>query len=120
MRKTSTEPLEDSKRSFLQSLLEVILTKLKWDEESDPEDMDEDDKEAFEALRKVTPTFSFSFPVSFPVPDRSRSPLFIGSTQFHGRCTVHRPGTGDERAEIARAEHTFGISERHAGQMARR
>lgn len=53
MRKTSSEPLDDSKRTFLQSLLEVILDKLKWDEEADPEDMDEDDKEAFETLRKV-------------------------------------------------------------------
>ncbi len=52
-RKSSTDPLEPSKRSFLSSLLTVILEKLKWDEESDPEDMDEDDKAAFEGLRKV-------------------------------------------------------------------
>ena len=44
-RKSSTEPLEPTKRSFLSSLLTVILEKLKWDEESDPEDMDEDDGE---------------------------------------------------------------------------
>ena len=54
MRKTPTEPIDDAKRSFLQSLLEVILEKLKWDEESDPEDMDEDDREAFDTLRKVS------------------------------------------------------------------
>lgn len=26
---------------------------MKWDEDSDPEDLDEDDKDAFEGLRKV-------------------------------------------------------------------
>lgn len=31
----------------------MVLQKLKWDEESDPEDMDEDDNSAFEDLRKV-------------------------------------------------------------------
>ena len=52
-RKSSAEPLEPSKRSFLSSLLTVILEKLKWEEDADPEDMDEDDKAAFEELRKV-------------------------------------------------------------------
>ena len=45
--------MDPAKRSFLSSLLTVILEKLKWDEEADPEDMDEDDKAAFEELRKV-------------------------------------------------------------------
>lgn len=40
-------------------MLSVILEKLKWDEEADPEDIDEDDKEAFEELRKVR-NFSFN------------------------------------------------------------
>lgn len=53
IRKTSSEPLDGSKRSFLTSLLNVILEKLKWDEGSDPGDMDEDDRAAFEELRKV-------------------------------------------------------------------
>ncbi|KAH9949908.1 ARM repeat-containing protein [Amylocystis lapponica] len=57
MRKTSSEPLDDTKRSFLTSLLSVILDKLKWDEDSDPDDMDEDDKAAFEELRKDLRTF---------------------------------------------------------------
>ena len=52
-RKMSSEPLEEAKRAFLASLLQVVLQKLKWDEESDPEDMDDDDKLAFEDLRKV-------------------------------------------------------------------
>jgi exportin-T len=49
----STEPIDASKRSFLASLLEVILEKLKWDPETDPDEIDEDDKVAFEGLRKV-------------------------------------------------------------------
>lgn len=52
-RKTASEPLEESKRTFLISLLRVILQKLKWEEDSDPDDMDDDDKAAFEDLRKV-------------------------------------------------------------------
>ncbi|KAI0671757.1 ARM repeat-containing protein [Trametes maxima] len=56
-RKSSTDPLDPTKRSFLSSLLSVILEKLKWDEESDPEDMDEDDKTAFEDLRRDLRTF---------------------------------------------------------------
>lgn len=52
-RKSSSEPLDDTRRSFLSSLLSVILQKLKWEEDADPEDMDEDDKADFEELRKV-------------------------------------------------------------------
>lgn len=54
VRKSSTEPLDDEKRGFLASLLQVVLQKLKWDDEADPEEMDEDDKVAFEDLRKVS------------------------------------------------------------------
>ncbi|KAF7968962.1 hypothetical protein HWV62_28753 [Athelia sp. TMB] len=56
-RKMSSEPIDDSKRSFLISLLKVILDKMKWDEDADPDDMDEDDKTAFEGLRKDLRTF---------------------------------------------------------------
>ncbi|KAH9928319.1 armadillo-type protein [Fomitopsis serialis] len=56
-RKTSAEPLEESKRTFLTSLLRVVLQKLKWEEDSDPDDMDEDDKAAFDDLRKDLRTF---------------------------------------------------------------
>jgi exportin-T len=52
-RKISTGPLDNTKRSFLTSLLSVILEKLKWEEADEPDDMDEDDKAAFEGLRKV-------------------------------------------------------------------
>jgi exportin-T len=50
----SSDPIDDSKRSFLASLLQVILEKMKWDEESDPEDLDEDDNTDFDSLRKVS------------------------------------------------------------------
>jgi exportin-T len=48
----SSDPIDDSKRSFLASLLQVILEKMKWDEESDPEDLDDDNAD-FDTLRKV-------------------------------------------------------------------
>ena len=35
------------------SLLEVILAKLKWAEEPDPDDADEDDIAEFEKIRKA-------------------------------------------------------------------
>ncbi|KAH8092595.1 ARM repeat-containing protein [Cristinia sonorae] len=56
-RKSSSDPLDDTQRSFLNTLLTVILQKLKWDEEADPEDLDEDDRAAFEELRKDLRTF---------------------------------------------------------------
>ncbi|EIN04838.1 ARM repeat-containing protein [Punctularia strigosozonata HHB-11173 SS5] len=56
-RKVSTDPLDDARRSFLSSLLSVILEKLKWEETDNPEDMDEDDRSAFEGLRKDLRTF---------------------------------------------------------------
>ena len=52
-RKGLTAPLEPERRAFLSSLLEVILQKMKWDEDTDAEDMDEDDRATFEVLRKV-------------------------------------------------------------------
>ncbi|KAJ7637739.1 armadillo-type protein [Mycena polygramma] len=54
--RTSTG-LDDNKQSFLTSLLQVILTKMKWDEEIDLEDPDEDDNAEFENLRKELRTF---------------------------------------------------------------
>jgi exportin-T len=52
--------LEDSKRSFLASLMEVILTKLKWDENPELDDADEDDIAEFERMRKVSWPFSYT------------------------------------------------------------
>lgn len=54
----TTEPLGDSQRTFLASLLEVILTKMKWDEEPDPDDADEDDIAEFDKMRKASSNFS--------------------------------------------------------------
>ncbi|THH14212.1 hypothetical protein EW146_g6092 [Bondarzewia mesenterica] len=56
-RKTSSEPIDTEKRSFLTSLLGVILTKMKWDEDTDMDDMDDEDKAAFEGLRKDLRSF---------------------------------------------------------------
>lgn len=49
----SSDPINDSRRSFLVSLLNVILQKMKWEGTDDPEDVDDDDKAAFDSLRKV-------------------------------------------------------------------
>ncbi|KAK7033114.1 Exportin-T [Favolaschia claudopus] len=55
IRKTSSAPIDDNKRSFLTSLLQVILIKLKWDEEADLED--DEDTAAFEGTRKELRVF---------------------------------------------------------------
>lgn len=49
----SSEALDDATRSFLRSLLDVILQKMRWDKDADPADPDEDDVVAFYGLRKV-------------------------------------------------------------------
>lgn len=49
-----TSPLDESVRTFLASLLRVLLEKLKWDEDADVEDADEEDNAEFERLRKVS------------------------------------------------------------------
>ncbi|KAF8638342.1 hypothetical protein AX17_002362 [Amanita inopinata Kibby_2008] len=56
-RKISRDPLDDLRRHFLTSLLEVILAKMKWDENADAEDADEDDNAEFERLRKELRVF---------------------------------------------------------------
>ncbi|KAJ8515674.1 hypothetical protein ONZ45_g6962 [Pleurotus djamor] len=56
-RKMSSDPIEDTKRTFLISLLNVILEKMKWDDETDMDDPDEDDIAAFETLRKELRSF---------------------------------------------------------------
>ena len=52
-KRSAPHEITDAKRAFLSSTLNVILEKLKWDLDDDPDDMDEDDKAAFEELRKV-------------------------------------------------------------------
>ncbi|KAF5342683.1 hypothetical protein D9611_001870 [Ephemerocybe angulata] len=56
-RKVSPGPIDEQKRSFLTALLQVILQKLKWDEEADPDDTDDDDNAEFEKMRKELRTF---------------------------------------------------------------
>ena len=60
-RKLSTEPLDDQKRGFLASLQAVILKKMKWEEGADLDDVDEDDRAAFESLRKVCQPLIISY-----------------------------------------------------------
>ena len=52
-KKVASVSLDESTRSFLASLLDVILQKMRWNKDDDPNDMDEDDITAFELLRKV-------------------------------------------------------------------
>ncbi|KAH9838251.1 armadillo-type protein [Rhodofomes roseus] len=89
-RKTSSEPLEESKRTFLTSLLRVVLQKLKWEEDSDPDDMDEDDKAAFEDLRKDLRTFTDSTHVIEPslVTDAVRTLVLNTFTAYRNGATV--------------------------------
>ena len=44
-KRSSQENLPEQTRSFLSSALTTILQKMKWDEEQDPGDMDDDDKD---------------------------------------------------------------------------
>lgn len=56
-RKTSSDPVEPEKRSFLTSLLGVIFTKMKWEEDTDVDELDDEDRGAFESLRKDLRSF---------------------------------------------------------------
>ncbi|KAJ8072513.1 pre-tRNA nuclear export protein [Marasmius tenuissimus] len=56
-RKSSSGPIDAEKRSFLASLLQVILDKMKWDIDASPEDPEDDDNVEFDKLRKDLRTF---------------------------------------------------------------
>lgn len=56
----SSDLLGDATRSFLISLLDVILRKMRWEKDDDPADLDEDDIVAFDGLRKVVGLYHFS------------------------------------------------------------
>lgn len=64
------------KRQFLSTLLEVSLQKMRWDSETDIDDLDDDDRTAFEQMRKASIAFDLILP-------RGRlgnsSPRFSGS-----------------------------------------
>ncbi|KAJ3865292.1 armadillo-type protein [Lentinula novae-zelandiae] len=51
-KKVSAGPIVADRRNFLTSLLQVILVKMKWDVEADPTDVDDDENDEFERLRK--------------------------------------------------------------------
>lgn len=54
VKRSTPQDINDDTRAFLASTLAVLLQKMKWDEDEDPDDMDDDDKHAFESLRKVS------------------------------------------------------------------
>jgi hypothetical protein len=83
------EAIDTTKRSFLQSLLEVILEKLRWDEDTDPDEEDEDDRAAFESLRKVREHHASCIPAFLT--------CILGSPLFHGFNLVYRFRFGHQR-----------------------
>lgn len=42
------------KRAFLETTLRILIDKLEWDEDDEPDDMDQDEQMVFENMRKVT------------------------------------------------------------------
>lgn len=67
------------------SLLQVILEKFKWDKDDDPDDMDEDDKAAFEDLRKVC-----HISADFTAHREERGLTGrAGPAKFYRRCVCH-------------------------------
>ncbi|KAH8118024.1 ARM repeat-containing protein [Phellopilus nigrolimitatus] len=52
MKRSSPQEITNETRDFISSTITALLQKMKWDEDSDLDDMDEDDKHAFESLRK--------------------------------------------------------------------
>ena len=53
IKRSTPQDISDDVREFLSSTTAALLQKMKWDDEDDYEDIDEDDKHAFESLRKV-------------------------------------------------------------------
>ena len=52
-KKSSYNELQEPEQVFLTSLVTVILAKSKWDDESEPDELEDEDKGHFEQLRKV-------------------------------------------------------------------
>ena len=84
------------------SLLRVILQKLKWEENSDPDDMDDDDKAAFEDLRKV---ISSMHTVIRPLTE------FAGPPYVYGFDPCDRAVAGHRRGADVGSQHLHGISQ---------
>lgn len=60
---------------------------MKWDEEADPDDADEDDNAEFDKIRKVCPQ-SGCFGIRYGLT------LSAGTANLHGFHPVYRPRTG--------------------------
>lgn len=53
-KRTNPDEPSEKNRTFLSSVLSALLLKMKWDEDIDFSDFDEEDKQAFDSLRKVS------------------------------------------------------------------
>jgi hypothetical protein len=98
----STDPIDDEKRSFLASLLQVLIDKLKWDPGDDPDELDDDDKAAFDGLRKVL--------LSAPFISSGLSKKPLGIADIHGFRAHDRSRSCDECSSYARTEYLVGVS----------
>src|SRR5258708_30424198 len=47
------------KLAFLTSFLKVVIEKLKWDPDTSPDDLEQDERAAFESMRKVCKKYVF-------------------------------------------------------------
>jgi len=47
------------KLAFLTSFLKVVIEKLKWDPDTSPDDLEQDERAAFESMRKVCRKYGF-------------------------------------------------------------
>jgi exportin-T len=47
------------KHGFLTSFLKVVIEKLKWDPDTSPDDLEQDERAAFESMRKVCGNYLF-------------------------------------------------------------
>jgi exportin-T len=63
------------KRAFLEMTLGILIDKLKWDEDDEPDDMDQDDQMMFENMRKVISMLLVYTPLLIP--------FHVGCTQDH-------------------------------------
>ena len=86
--------LTDAKRSFMTATLKVIVDKMKWDQdaaadEDEFDDMDEDDRGAFEKMRSV----SYLRPTARN--PHSNLEVLLGPPKSGRLYSYHRRATGD-------------------------
>lgn len=95
--------LTEAKRQFLTSTLKVIVQKMKWDsdtsqDEEEFEDMDDDERAAFEKMRHVSIGTSLS---AQALPDLRN----VGPSQPFGLHSYDRRRARDGRCTLDRPEH---------------